>query len=98
VKIDRRKARLSNINHKLDQSIKRNQQPDTPYDQRKLSYANTFTNPVQRNAIKTLELLTGKLRLLKKIRQFEKMGIPVGQPFWKQALDLLGINLLIKQI
>jgi putative hemolysin len=25
------------------------------------------------------------------------MGIPVGQPFWKQALDLLGINLLTKQ-
>ena len=97
MKTDRRKVRLSNKNHKLDQSIERNQQPDTPYDQRKLSYANTFTNPVQRNAIKILELLTGKLRLLRKIRQFEKMGIPVGQPFWKQALDLLGINLLTKQ-
>ena len=41
--------------------------------------------------------MTGKLRLLRKVRQFEKMGIPVGQPFWKQALDLLGINLITKQ-
>ena len=97
MKIARRKIRLKSINQKLDQFIESNQGPDSPYDRRKLSYANTFTNPIQRNTIKTLELLTGKLRLLRKVRQFEKMGIPVGQPFWKQALDLLGINLLTKQ-
>ena len=97
MKTARWKIRLSSINQKLDQSSENGQDPDTPYDRKKLSYANTFTNPVQRNTIKTLELLTGKLRLLRKVRQFEKMGIPVGQPFWKQALDLLGINLLTKQ-
>ena len=97
MKIAKRNVRLKNINQKLDQSIEINEEPNTPYDRRKLSYANTFTNPVQRNTIKTLELLTGKLHLLRKVRQFEKMGIPVGQPFWKQALDLLGINLLTKQ-
>ena len=97
MKTARWKIRLNSINQKLDQSLENGQNPDTPYDRKKLSYANTFTNPVQRNTIKTLELLTGKLRLLRKVRQFEKMGIPVGQPFWKQALDLLGINLLTKQ-
>ena len=97
MKIARRKIRLKNTNQKLDQSTQNNQEPDTPYDRRQLSYANTFTNPAQRNTIKTLELLTGKLRLLRKVRQFEKMGIPVGQPFWTQALDLLGINLLTRQ-
>jgi len=97
VKTARWKIRLNSINQKLDHSSENGQDPDTPYDRKKLSYANTFTNPVQRNTIKTLELLTGKLRLLRKVRQFEKMGIPVGQPFWKQALDLLGINLLTKQ-
>jgi putative hemolysin len=88
---------LSGIKQKSDPSFESDQEPDTPYDRKKLSYANTFTNPVQRNAIKTLELLTGKLRLLRKVRQFEKMGIPDGQPFWKQALDILGINLITKQ-
>jgi putative hemolysin len=88
---------LNGIKQKSDSSFESDQEPDTPYDRKKLSYANTFTNPVQRNAIKTLELLTGKLLLLRKVRQFEKMGIPVGQPFWKQALDILGINLLTKQ-
>jgi putative hemolysin len=97
VKIARRKIRLKSINQKSEQSFESDKEPDTPYDRRKLSYANTFTNPIQRNTIKTLELLTGKLRLLRKVRQFEKMGIPVGQPFWKQALDLLGINLITKQ-
>ena len=97
MKITRRKIRLKSINQKSEQSFESDKEPDTPYDRRKLSYANTFTNPIQRNTIKTLELLTGKLRLLRKVRQFEKMGIPVGQPFWKQALDLLGINLITKQ-
>ena len=78
---------------KVNRSVENAQQADVPYDRRKLSYANTFTNPFQRNTIKTLELLTGKLRLLRKVRQFEKMGIPFGQPFWSQALNLLGIEL-----
>ena len=82
---------------KVKQSVENAQQADVPYDRRKLSYANTFTNPFQRNTIKTLELLTGKLRLLRKVRQFEKMGIPFGQPFWSQALDLLGIELLTSE-
>ena len=81
----------------MNQSIENAQQADVPYDRRKLSYANTFTNPFQRNTIKTLELLTGKLRLLRKVRQFEKMGIPFGQPFWSQALNLLGIELLTSE-
>ena len=81
----------------MDQTFENGKELDEPYDRRKLSYANTFTNPIQRNIIKSLEFLTGKLYLLRKVRQFEKMGIPVGQPFWRQALDLLGINLLTKQ-
>ena len=85
---------MTNTKQKVDQIIETVDDADTPYDRRKLSYANTFTNPFQRNTIKTLELLTGKLRLLRKVRQFEKMGIPFGQPFWRQALDLLGIKLL----
>ena len=88
---------MTSTKQKVDQIIETVHDADTPYDRRKLSYANTFTNPFQRNTIKTLELLTGKLRLLRKVRQFEKIGIPFGQPFWRQALDLLGIKLLISK-
>ena len=88
---------MNGTNQNLDQTFENRKELEEPYDRRKLSYANTFTNPIQRNIIKSLEFLTGKLYLLRKVRQFEKMGIPVGQPFWRQALDLLGINLLTKQ-
>ena len=88
---------MNSTNQDLDQTFENRKELEEPYDRRKLSYANTFTNPIQRNIIKSLEFLTGKLYLLKKVRQFEKLGIPVGQPFWRQALDLLGINLLTKQ-
>ena len=52
------------------------------YDSRRLSYANTFPDPVKRRIIQSIEIGTGKLRLLSKVRKFEKMGIPHGQPFW----------------
>ncbi|MFD0981575.1 lysophospholipid acyltransferase family protein [Tropicimonas aquimaris] len=66
---------------------------DQPYDRRRLSYANTFENPLQVGIIHTMEALTGKLRLLRLIRKFEAMGVPDGQAFWKQALDVMGIAL-----
>ncbi len=66
---------------------------DAPYDRRRLSYAHTFTNPWQVRTIQTMELLTGKMRLLRLIRRFEAMGVPEGQAFWKQALDIMGIEL-----
>ncbi len=66
---------------------------ERPYDRRRLSYANTFTNPFQVRTIQAMEFLTGKMRLLRLIRQFEAMGVPYGQPFWKQALDIMGIEL-----
>ncbi|WP_093362354.1 lysophospholipid acyltransferase family protein [Tropicimonas isoalkanivorans] len=66
---------------------------DQPYDRRRLSYANTFESPVRRGVIHTMEALTGKLRLLRLIRRFEAMGVPNGQAFWKQALDVMGIAL-----
>lgn len=65
-----------------------------PYDKRKVSYANTFTNPWQANSIRAMEWLTGKIPLLRMVRRFERMGPAEGQAFWRQALDIMGIELL----
>ena len=65
-----------------------------PYDKSRLSYANTFENPLRRVTIQTIEILTARMRLLKKIRHFEANGVPNGQAFWKQALDIMGIKLM----
>ena len=66
---------------------------EQPYDRRRLSYATTFTNPVQQRIIQSIEMVTAKWRLLRLIRKFEAMGVPHGQPFWAQALDIMGIAL-----
>ncbi|MEO1680073.1 MAG: lysophospholipid acyltransferase family protein [Pseudomonadota bacterium] len=66
---------------------------DKPYEAKRLSYAHTFTSPVQVRTIQTMEFLTGKMRLLRLIRRFEAMGVPDGQDFWAQALGVMGIEL-----
>lgn len=66
---------------------------DQSYDGRRLSYATTFTNPVQQFIIQLIELLTAKPYLLRRIRKFEAMGVPDGQPFWGQALSVMGIDI-----
>jgi len=65
---------------------------EQPYDRRRLTYSGTFENPWQVFAIQAMELIT-ELRLLRLIRKFEAMGVPEGQGFWKQALDVMGITL-----
>ena len=70
---------------------------DQPYDHRRLSYANTFENPFQRRLIQAMELSTGKLKILRRIRRFEALGAPVGQAFWAQALEVMGIELTTPQ-
>src|SRR6056297_1672301 len=64
-----------------------------PYDKRKVSYANSFTNPWKSNTIRTMEWLTGKIPMLRMVRQFERMGPVEGQAFWSQALHIMGIEL-----
>lgn len=65
-----------------------------PYDKKRLSYANTFTNPWKANTIRVMEWLTGKLRLLYLIRRFENEGVEIGQGFWPHALKVMGIDLI----
>jgi len=64
------------------------------YDGRRLSYANTFTNPWKICAIRVLEWLTGKAVLLYRIRKFEKSGVPFGQAFFTKGLEAMNIEVL----
>jgi len=60
----------------------------------RLSYAGTFTNPWKAGTIRTIEWLTGKLTLVRLIRQFERSGAPFGAPFWSKAVRQMGIDIL----
>lgn len=69
----------------------------TKYDRRSLTYANSFDSPATAFTIRAIEWFTGKITILKMIRAFEKRGAPTGQPFWRAALDTMGIPLLTPQ-
>lgn len=64
------------------------------YDRRSLSYASTFDDPAKARMIRIIEAFTGKLTILRLIREFERRGAPRGQPFWRACLDVMGIDLL----
>jgi len=67
------------------------------YDRSSLSYASTFDDPWKSRMISAMELVTGKLQILRMIRKFEKRGAPSGQAFWRAALDTMGIELTTPQ-
>lgn len=63
-----------------------------PYDKRQLSYAHTFDSPAKQAVIRGLEWCTGKMTLLRRIRQFENSERVTGQAFWPKALGIMGIE------
>jgi putative hemolysin len=63
-----------------------------PYDKGRLSYAGTFTDPRRAAVIRATEWTTGKLRLLRLIRRFEREGVEEGQAFFTHALRVMGID------
>jgi len=63
------------------------------YDRRSLSYATTFEDPWKAQLIRAIELFTGKLTIVRLIREFERRGAPRGQEFWRACLDVMGIEL-----
>ncbi len=66
----------------------------TKYDRRSLTYANSFDAPLTAFAIRAIEWFSGKLTILRMIREFERKGAPTGQAFWRAALGTMGIDLL----
>ncbi|MEL7257375.1 MAG: lysophospholipid acyltransferase family protein [Pseudomonadota bacterium] len=67
------------------------------YDRRSLTYANSFDAPLTAFTIRAIEWFTGKLTILRMIREFERKGAPTGQAFWRAALGTMGIDLLTPQ-
>jgi putative hemolysin len=67
--------------------------PQRVYDRRSLTYANTFPNPWLRGTIKTIEWLTGKIIIIRRVRQFERLGEVKGQDFWPATMRVMGIEL-----
>ena len=63
------------------------------YDRRSLTYSETFDSPLKRIAIKALEWMTGKITIIRRVRRFEKDGVPQGQAFWPGTMKAMGIDI-----
>lgn len=64
------------------------------YNRRALTYSETFDSNSRRIIIKTLEWLTGKISIIRMIREFEKRPPVTGQAFWRAVLDVMRIELV----
>jgi putative hemolysin len=75
--------------------VKQKPEKYVPYDKRKLSYATTFTDPKKIITIRAMEWMTGKITLLRRIREFERAGVRDGLPFFEDAVRQMGIDLQV---
>ncbi len=64
------------------------------YDRRTLTYANSFDDRWTSFAIRAIEWMTGKLKILRMVNKFERDNENYrGQKFWRGALNVMGIEL-----
>jgi putative hemolysin len=63
------------------------------YDRRRLTYANTFDSPLKALTIRALEWMTGKVRIILMLREFQRRGPHRREDFWGDALDVMQIRL-----
>lgn len=67
------------------------------YNRSALTYSGTFDDPKKRFAIKVIEWLTGKISIIRMIREFERRPAVSGHRFWRACLDVMRIDLLTPQ-
>ena len=83
---------------KSGQSVDQTGQASEPtYDRRSLTYSETFDSVTKRTVIKTIEILTAKWKIIRRIRRFEKLEQPKGQAFWAATMKVMGSDLKTPQ-
>lgn len=63
------------------------------FERKGLTYSNTFDSPVRRNLIRLIEWMTGKYKIVRMLRQFEREWPKNGKTLWRAALDVMNIQL-----
>ncbi len=63
------------------------------YDRRRLTYSNTFDSPWKRLTIRGIEWLTGKISVIRMLREYNRRETPTRANFWHTALDVMRIDI-----
>lgn len=79
------------MNHKTE--VGPSALPTRQYARDALTYSNTFDSPLKSNTIRAIEWLTGKITIIRMIRQFEKVGPIAPNQFWAEALKVMGVQI-----
>lgn len=69
-----------------------------PYDTSTLSFGLSGSSPVRSWIIRSVEWFTGKIKLLKIIREFDRTGRRCEGTFWAKILELLEIEILTSEL
>jgi len=63
------------------------------YDRRQLTYANSFDSFWKANTIRAIEWLTGKITIIRMLREFQRLGPHDRRTYWRDALDVMRIDI-----
>ncbi|MEM6464811.1 MAG: lysophospholipid acyltransferase family protein [Pseudomonadota bacterium] len=63
------------------------------YDTRRLTYSNTFDSTAKRLTIRAIEWLTGKVSVIRMLREYNRRETPTRANFWHTALDIMRIDI-----
>ena len=63
------------------------------YDRRRLTYSNTFDSPVKRFVIRAIEWVSGKISIIRMLREYNRRETPTRAQFWHTALDVMRIDI-----
>ena len=67
------------------------------HHRRTLTYSETYDSNTKRWFIMALEWLTGKIKVIRRVRKFERMGPKTGQAFWPATMKAMGIEIRTPQ-
>ncbi len=67
------------------------------YDRRRLTYANSFDSFWKAYTIRAIEWLTGKVTIIRMLREFQRRGPHERRTYWSDALDVMRIELQTPQ-
>jgi len=63
------------------------------YDRRRLTYSNTFDSSIKRLAIRAIEWLTGKISVIRMLRQYQRGEAPTRLNFWHRTMEIMRIDI-----
>ncbi len=66
--------------------------PET-YDRRRLTYSNTFDSTPRRLTIRAIEWLTGKISIIRMLRQYQRREAPTRADFWHRTMEIMRIDI-----